>query len=172
MPSYLRRKQRLLGACHGIAWQPTHTVHCLAADCGSTHKQYLPQLTFLFQYAPANYCRLQSHVRTGTEVQIACISAIRSWLSGEKGYLQIVRICPRNVHRGRLRWHRGKAPSGSLEPLPHLQHDKAVLKTLNQTLGKQPHICRMQRKWVLRTLVLTILLGVVILVASALLQSG
>lgn len=66
--------------------------------------------------------------------------------------------------------HRGKAPSLPLETLPHLQDEKTNLKTLNLTADKEHYIWGMRTSLVLPALATTMLLGVVMLVASALLQ--
>ncbi|KAL3163355.1 hypothetical protein ABBQ32_009744 [Trebouxia sp. C0010 RCD-2024] len=65
---------------------------------------------------------------------------------------------------------RGKAPSLPLETLPHLQDEKTNLKTLNLTADKEHYIWGMRTSLVLPALATTMLLGVVMLVASALLQ--
>lgn len=65
---------------------------------------------------------------------------------------------------------RGKAPTLPLEPLPQLQNDKTSLKTLNVTADKEQHIWGMRSSLVLPALAMTMVLGVVMLVATALLQ--
>ena len=65
---------------------------------------------------------------------------------------------------------RGKAPTLPLEPLPQLQNDKTNLKTLNVIADKEQHIWGMRSSLVLPALAVTMVLGVIMLVVSALLQ--
>ena len=69
-----------------------------------------------------------------------------------------------------LMCHRGKAPSLPLEPLPHLPIDKTNLKTLCLTPEKEQHRWGMRTSLVLPALATTMALGVIMLIASAMMQ--
>jgi hypothetical protein len=66
---------------------------------------------------------------------------------------------------------RGKAPSLPLPPLPDLQNTKLTnLRTLNVSPDKEQHIWGMRSNLVLPALAVTLLVGLVMLGASALMQ--
>ena len=66
---------------------------------------------------------------------------------------------------------RGKAPSLPLPPLPDLQNIKVTnLRTLNVTADKEHHIWGMRFKLVLPALAAALLVGLMMLAASALMQ--
>ena len=65
---------------------------------------------------------------------------------------------------------RGKAPSLPLEPLTSLQNEKTSLKSLNLTAEKEQHIWGMRTNLVLPALAMTMVIGVIMLIASAMMQ--
>lgn len=65
---------------------------------------------------------------------------------------------------------RGKAPALPLEPLPQLQNEKTNLKSLNLTADKDQHVWGMRSNLVLTALATTMVIGVIMLVATAMLQ--
>ena len=86
-----------------------------------------------------------------------------------------VRLCPAwcTVQHNlgtRLVSCRGKAPSLPLEPLTPLHNEKTSLKSLGLTAEKEQHIWGMRPNLVLPALAMTMVIGVVMLVASAMMQ--
>lgn len=65
---------------------------------------------------------------------------------------------------------RGKAPTLPLPPLPDLQNTKTNLKAINLSTDKEQQIWGMRTNLVLPALAATLLVGLVMLAASAIMQ--